>query len=235
MSFRLWYSKLIHCLEKGWDSFVLVASQCRFSIWPFVVSAAQSWRRGGNLLEAGSSLVRWMLGESDSRKLVANEYQASPTNQPTRGRSGCQQRWRPLQKSRKLWNLSARPHLQASMEFAGKRGLVNLLLKFLVMIWSNLTTSPHVVFMSCKFSEERETKLAEFRERIALLAEELEGLAESKLLKEEAFLVRFLFSNGTLQDNMVLIMSHSQMLGKFEYGLPAKFWRLVGCTEMLSW
>ena len=30
-------------------------------------------------------------------------------------------------------------------------------------------------------------------------------------------------------------MSHSQMLGKFEYGLPAKFWRLVGCTEMLSW
>ena len=32
-----------------------------------------------------------------------------------------------------------------------------------------------------------------------------------------------------------LDMSHSQMLGKFEYGLPAKFWRLVGCTEMLSW
>ena len=30
-------------------------------------------------------------------------------------------------------------------------------------------------------------------------------------------------------------MSHSQMLGIFEYGLPAKFWRLVGCTEMLSW
>ena len=30
-------------------------------------------------------------------------------------------------------------------------------------------------------------------------------------------------------------MSHSQMLGKFEYGLPAKFWRLVGCTEILSW
>ena len=32
-----------------------------------------------------------------------------------------------------------------------------------------------------------------------------------------------------------LDMSHSQMLGKFEYGLPAKFWHLVGCTEMLSW
>ena len=32
-----------------------------------------------------------------------------------------------------------------------------------------------------------------------------------------------------------LYMSHSQMLGKFKYGLPAKFWRLVGCTEMLSW
>ena len=29
--------------------------------------------------------------------------------------------------------------------------------------------------------------------------------------------------------------THSQMLGKFEYTLPAKFWRLVGCTEMLSW
>ena len=141
MSFRLWFSKLIHCLEKGWDSFVLVASLCRFSIWPFVVSAAQSWRRPGNLLEAGSSLVRWMLGESDSRKLVADEYQPSPTNQPTRRRSGCQQRWRLLQKSRKLWNLSARPHLQASMEFAGKRGLVNLLLKFLVIIQPYNVTS----------------------------------------------------------------------------------------------
>ena len=31
-----------------------------------------------------------------------------------------------------------------------------------------------------------------------------------------------------------LYMSHSQMLGKVEYGLPAKIWRLVGCTEMLS-
>ena len=33
----------------------------------------------------------------------------------------------------------------------------------------------------------------------------------------------------------IMIMTHSQMLGKFEYTLPAKFWRLVGCTEMLSW
>ena len=32
-----------------------------------------------------------------------------------------------------------------------------------------------------------------------------------------------------------LYMTHSQMLGKIEYTLPAKFWRLVGCTEMLSW
>ena len=32
-----------------------------------------------------------------------------------------------------------------------------------------------------------------------------------------------------------LAMSHSQMLGKVEYGLPEKIWRLVGCTEMLSW
>ena len=29
-------------------------------------------------------------------------------------------------------------------------------------------------------------------------------------------------------------MTHSQMLGKVEYGLPAKIGRLVGCTEMLS-
>ena len=29
-------------------------------------------------------------------------------------------------------------------------------------------------------------------------------------------------------------MSNSQMLGKVEYGLPAKIWRLVGCTEMFS-
>ena len=36
-------------------------------------------------------------------------------------------------------------------------------------------------------------------------------------------------------DTIIPDMSHSQMLGKFEYGLPAKFWRLVGCTEMLSW
>ena len=33
----------------------------------------------------------------------------------------------------------------------------------------------------------------------------------------------------------IICMSHSQMLGKVEYGLPAKIWRLVGCTEMLSW
>ena len=32
-----------------------------------------------------------------------------------------------------------------------------------------------------------------------------------------------------------LDMIHCQMLGKVEYGLPAKIWRLVGCTEMLSW
>ena len=62
--------------------------------------------------------------------------------------------------------------------------------------------------MSCQFSEERETKLAEFRQRIALLGEELEGLAESKLLKEEAFLVRFFFSNRTLQDNNVPIIKN---------------------------
>jgi len=40
--------------------------------------------------------------------------------------------------------------------------------------------------------EERASKLAEFRERINLLGEELEGLADSNLLKEKSFLVRFL-------------------------------------------
>ena len=34
--------------------------------------------------------------------------------------------------------------------------------------------------------------------------------------------------------NKFMHMTHSQMLGKVEYGLPAKIWRLVGCTEMLS-
>ena len=47
--------------------------------------------------------------------------------------------------------------------------------------------------MFCFCTEERASKLAEFRERINLLSEELEGLAGSKLLKEESFLVRFLF------------------------------------------
>ena len=46
--------------------------------------------------------------------------------------------------------------------------------------------------LSCFAIEERASKLAEFRERINLLSEELEGLAGSKLLKEESFLVRFL-------------------------------------------
>ena len=37
------------------------------------------------------------------------------------------------------------------------------------------------------------------------------------------------------KSNFHYYMSHCQMLGKVEYGLPAKIWRLVGCTEMLSW
>ena len=44
-----------------------------------------------------------------------------------------------------------------------------------------------------------------------------------------------LIYNGRHAKSKYFNMSHSQMLGKFEYGLPAKFWRLVGCTEMLSW
>ena len=30
-------------------------------------------------------------------------------------------------------------------------------------------------------------------------------------------------------------MTHSQMFQKVEYGLPAKIWQLLGCTEMISW
>ena len=41
--------------------------------------------------------------------------------------------------------------------------------------------------------------------------------------------------NSDLWRSPIQDMSHSQMLGKIEYTLPAKFWRLVGCTEMISW
>ena len=63
-----------------------------------------------------------------------------------------------------------------------------MLLKFRVR---NLTALL-IPSLSCFAVEERASKLAEFRERIGLLSEELEGLAGSKLLKEESFLVRFL-------------------------------------------
>ena len=33
----------------------------------------------------------------------------------------------------------------------------------------------------------------------------------------------------------ILHMTHSQMFQKVKSDLPAKIWRLVGCTEMLSW
>ena len=48
-----------------------------------------------------------------------------------------------------------------------------------------------------------------------------------KALRTQAF--------SALTNLHILYMTHSQMLGKIEYTLPAKFWRLVGCTEMLSW
>ena len=51
-----------------------------------------------------------------------------------------------------------------------------------------------------------------------------------RIVKEEC--AKFIW-NG--DDNISADMTHSQMLGKIEYTLPAKFWRLVGCTEMLSW
>lgn len=61
--------------------------------------------------------------------------------------------------------------------------------------------------------EERASKLAEFRERIALLGKELEGLAESKLLKEEAFLVRFLRgSNWDVDIGAELIAGSHRMI-----------------------
>ena len=33
----------------------------------------------------------------------------------------------------------------------------------------------------------------------------------------------------------IMYMTHSQMFQKVESDLPAKIWRLVGCTEMISW
>jgi len=61
--------------------------------------------------------------------------------------------------------------------------------------------------------EERASKLAEFRERINLLSEELEGLAGSKLLKEESFLVRFLRgSNWDVDIGAGLIAGSHQMI-----------------------
>ena len=45
-----------------------------------------------------------------------------------------------------------------------------------------------------------------------------------------------LYCDVLIFENVVTeYISHSQMLGKVESGLPAKIWRLVGCTEMLSW
>ena len=43
------------------------------------------------------------------------------------------------------------------------------------------------------------------------------------------------YCNERLEISIFIHMTHSQMLRKVEYALPAKIWRLVGCTEMLSW
>ena len=50
-----------------------------------------------------------------------------------------------------------------------------------------------------------------------------------------AIVVKWICQKEYMDFSKLLYMSHCQMLGKFEYTLPAKFWRLVGCTEMLSW
>ena len=97
----------------------------------------------------------------------------------------------PLQRCRP-WNLSA--HRNASTR-SGWREHSSWLQKFRVSSLSSLTLADSVSLSSLS-TEERASKLAEFRERIALLGKELEGLAESKLLKEEAFLVRFLLSQS---------------------------------------
>merc|ERR1711971_334892 len=61
--------------------------------------------------------------------------------------------------------------------------------------------------------EERASKLAEFRERIGLLSEQLEGLAGSKLIKEESFLIRFLRgSNWDVDIGAELIAGSHRMI-----------------------
>merc|ERR1711963_824643 len=103
-----------------------------------------------------------------SRKLVANENQASPTNQ--------KKEWLPA-------TMAASAEKSQTVESFCSASSSSL---------DGVCWQERARQLVAEVPEERETKLAEFRERIALLGEELEGLAESKLLKEEAFLVRFL-------------------------------------------
>ena len=68
----------------------------------------------------------------------------------------------------------------------------------------------------------------------------ISGGSHGWLFEQEKFLSHpsFSFSPYSLSPHCPkrsTYRTHSQMLGKFEYTLPAKFWRLVGCTEMLSW
>jgi len=90
--------------------------------------------------------------------------------------------------------------------------------------------------------DEREDKLVEFRKRIVTLGEELEGLAASSLMQEEAFLVRFLRgSNWDVEMASNLVASSHQMIQDYypymSAGPPSKLehvWRreLILCPEL---
>ena len=90
--------------------------------------------------------------------------------------------------------------------------------------------------------DEREEKLVEFRKRIVTLGEELEGLAASSLMQEEAFLVRFLRgSNWDVEIATNLVASSHQMIQDYypymSAGPPSKLehvWRreLILCPEL---
>ena len=62
---------------------------------------------------------------------------------------------------------------------------------------------------------------------------------KKKSLEKKLISISSIYTNRAkynyISIHICLYMTHCQMLGKFEYTLPAKFWRLVGCTEMLSW
>ena len=103
-------------------------------------------------------------------------------------------------------------------------------------VYGKLLVSPAIHHVQCFLSHNNCQEPTASRTYLLFLqlSPQVQDL-QSKKQKEKrysrrVFLVPFAWNFICCYDT-----SHSQMLGKFEYTLPAKFWRLVGCTEMLSW